>query len=334
MKIIDVHNHLYPVAWMNYLEGRPGSPTMKRTGPTNVVFTYNGMRLATVSRAGHYDPVPRLADLKEYGIDIQILSLTTPSVELVSASEGVAWAKKVNDYFAELCREYKGLFYAYATLPFQDVPESLRELERAHKELKVRGITMFSNINGKPIYGKEFWPIYEMAEAYDLPVFIHPAPPVTTDIMNTMQMPLPLYGFILDTTMAVTGLIFQGVLERFPRLKLIHAHLGGVFPYMVERVNDSFKSYAKDHGFSLPGLPSDYYKRQVYVDAISFHVPAMKCALEYLGVDHILVGTDYAHPVGGPDRIIGCIRELGLPKSDLEKIFWKNAVDLFKLDIR
>jgi len=333
MKIIDVHNHLYPVPWMNYLEGRPGSPTMKRTGPTNVVFSYNGMRLATVSRAGHYDPVPRLEDLKEYGIDIQILSLTTPSVELISASEGVTWAKKVNDYFAELCSEYKGKFFAYATLPFQDVPESLKELERAHKELGAKGITLFSNVKGKPIYAREFWPIYEMAEAYDLPVFIHPAPPVTTDIMNAMQMPLPLYGFILDTTMAVTGLIFQGVLERFPRLKLIHAHLGGVFPYMVGRVNDSFKSYAKDHGFSLQGLPTDYYKRQVYVDAISFYLPAMKCALEYLGADHILLGTDYAHPVGGPDRIIGCIKELALPESDLEKILWKNAVDLFKLDL-
>jgi aminocarboxymuconate-semialdehyde decarboxylase len=306
---------------------------MKRTGPTNVVFSYNGMRLATVSRAGHYDPVPRLEDLKEYGIDIQILSLTTPSVELISASEGVMWAKKVNDYFAELCSEYKGKFFAYATLPFQDVPESLKELERAHKELGAKGITLFSNVKGKPIYAREFWPIYEMAEAYDLPVFIHPAPPVTTDIMNAMQMPLPLYGFILDTTMAVTGLIFQGVLERFPRLKLIHAHLGGVFPYMVGRVNDSFKSYAKDHGFSLQGLPTDYYKRQVYVDAISFYLPAMKCALEYLGADHILLGTDYAHPVGGPDRIIGCIKELALPESDLEKILWKNAVDLFKLDL-
>jgi len=184
-----------------------------------------------------------------------------------------------------------------------------------------------------PIYSPEMFPIYEAAEAYDLPIFIHPAPPLTTEVMKRVQMPLPLFGFILDTTMAVTGLIFQGILARFPKLKILHAHLGGVFPYLVGRIDDSFKSYAKDYGFTLPLPPSEYYKRNVYVDAISFHLPAMKCALEFLGPDHILIGTDYAHPIGGPERIIGCVKDLRLPAGEEEKILWKNAAQLFKLDL-
>jgi aminocarboxymuconate-semialdehyde decarboxylase len=332
MKVIDVHNHLYPKEWMAFLEGRAGSPTMVRTGPTSMIFYYEGARLATVNKPGHYDPELRIKDLDEYGIDIQIISLTTPSVELIPAKEGVVWAKKVNDHLAAVCEKYKGRFYAYATLPYQDVRESVKELERARRELGVKGITMFSSIKDMPIYSPELLPIYEAAETYDLPIFIHPAPPLTTEVMKKVKMPLPLYGFILDTTMAVTGLIFQGILERFPRLKIIHAHLGGVFPYLVGRVNDSFKSYAQDYGLSLPQLPSEYYKRNVYVDAISFHLPAMKCALEFLGADHILIGTDYAHPIGGPERIIGCVKDLGVSAEAYEKILWKNAAQLFKLD--
>jgi len=333
MKVIDVHNHLYPKEWMAFLEGRAGSPTMVRTGPTSMIFYYEGVRLATVSNPGHYDPEPRMKDLDKYGIDIQIISLTTPSVELIPAAEGVMWAKRVNDYYAEVCEKYKGRLYPMATLPYQDIKESVKEMERARRDLGARGITLFSSIREKPIYSPEMLPIYEAAEAYDMPVFIHPAPPLTTEVMKRVQMPLPLFGFILDTTMAVTGLIFQGILERYPKLKIIHAHLGGVFPYLVGRIDDSFRSYAKDYGLSLPLPPSEYYRRNVFVDAISFHLPAMKCALEFLGPDHILVGTDYAHPIGGPERVIDCIKDLGLPAETEEKILWKNAAQLFKLTL-
>ena len=332
MKVIDVHNHLYPKEWMAFLDGRAGSPTMVRTGPTSMIFYHEGARLATVSNPGHYDPEPRMKDLDRYGIDIQIISLTTPSVELIPVAEGVVWAKKVNDYFAQVCEKYKGRLYPMATLPYQDVKESVKEMERARKDLGARGITLFSSIRDKPIYSPELLPIYEAAEAYDMPIFIHPAPPLATEVMKRVQMPLPLFGFILDTTMAVTGLIFQGILERYPRLKIMHAHLGGVFPYLVGRINDSFKSYAKDYGLSLPLPPSEYYRRNVYVDTISFHLPAMKCAFEFLGADHILLGTDYAHPIGGPERIVESVKALRLPAGDEEKIFWKNATLIFKLD--
>lgn len=333
MKTIDVHNHLYPQAWMEYLDGRAGSPTMVRTGPTSVIFYSDGMRLATVTRPGHYDPEPRIKDLEEYGITTQIVSLTCPSVELIPAREGVLWAKKVNDYMADMCSKYSGKFYAYVTLPFQDVKESVRELERAHKDLGAKGVMLFSNLAGKPVYAPEFFPIYEAAAEYDMPFFIHPASPITADAMKVAQMPLPLYGFIMDTTMAITGLIFTGVLEKLPKLKFIHGHLGGVFPYMVGRINDCYKSYAKDHGYyDLPKPPSDYYREQVWDDVISFHIPAMKCALEFMGADHLLIGTDYAHPIGGPERAAEFVKMLGLSQEDTEKIFYKNAMKLFNIE--
>lgn len=332
MKVIDIHNHLFPKEWMDYLEGRKGSTTLKRTGPTEMIFYYKGVRLSTVNKVGHYDPEARMKDLDKYGIDIQIISLTTPSVELISRREGVIWAKKVNDYLATVCEKYRGRLYAYATLPLQDVKESVKELERAYKVLGAKGVIIFSNIRGMPIYSPKFFPIYEAVEAYEIPIFIHPAPPLTTEVMKKAMMPLSLFGFTLDTTMAVTGLIFQGILERFPQLKIIHAHLGGVFPYLVGRVEDCFRTYSKDYGFSLERPPSEYYKRNVYVDAISFHLPAMKCALEFLGPEHILIGTDYAHPIGGPEKVVGFVKGLGLSQEETEKILWKNSAKLFKLE--
>ncbi len=330
-KVIDVHNHLYPKEWIAYLEGRKGPLTLTRTGPTNMIFHYEGTRLATINVPGHYDPEPRMKDLDAYGIDIQIMSLTAPGLELLPPADGVAWAKKVNDYFAEVCERYKGRLYFNAALSCRDVKESVKEIERARKELDAKGITMFSNIGGIPIYAPEFLPIYEAAEAYDLPIFIHPAPPVTTEAMKKVRMPLPLFGFILDTTMAVTGLIFTGVLEKYPGLKIVHAHLGGVFPYLVGRINDCFHAYKGDYGFSLQEDPSEYYRRNVYEDAISFHQPAVKCALEFMGADHIMIGTDYAHPIGGPERVTESVRALGLSDEETEKIMWKNAARLYKI---
>ena len=333
MKVVDVHNHLYPSEYLEYLEGRTDSPIkVERTGPTHWIIYYKGIPLGHMSKPGHFEPEARIKDIDEYGIDVQILTLPAPGVEHLPASDGVEWARRVNDRLAEICRNYKGRFYAGASLPYQDVDAALKELERAKKDLDVRGIMMFSNIAGKPIYAPELMPIYEMAEAYELPIFVHPAPPVTTDAIREMHLPLPLFAFIMDTSMAVCGLIFHGVLEKFPRLKIIHAHLGGVFPYMVGRIDDCYKSYEKEFNYSIPEPPSVYYKRQVYVDAISFHLPAMKCALDYLGPERMVIGTDYAHPIGGPERVTGFVKALGLPEADLEKILWGNAARLYKLD--
>jgi len=190
---------------------------------------------------------------------------------------------------------------------------------------------MFSNINGRSIASPEFYPIYAEAEEYELPILIHPAPPLTTDVMKTLRLPPPLFGFVLDTTMAVVSLIFQGVLEKYPKLKLIHCHLGGVVPYMVGRIDDSFNSYSEEYGFELPMAPSGYYKRQVYVDSISYHLPAMRCCLDWLGPDHIMLGTDYAHPIGHIEETIRYIRDMGLSEEDTDKILGGNAASIFRL---
>lgn len=332
VRTVDVHNHLYPKIWLDYLEKRTKSPTMKWTGPTSIVFYAEDVIVAHVDRAGHYDPVPRIEDMDRYGLDTQILSLTIPGVEELPTREGVTWARKINDYYADLSQKYPGRFYFCAALPYQDVNQAVKELERAHKDLGAKGITMFSNINGKPVASPEFEPIYAKANEYELPILVHPTTPLTRDAMKKVRLPFQLFGYTLDTTMAVIGLIFQGVLEKYPKLKLIHSHLGGVAPYTVGRMEDSFKGYAKEWGIELPQTPSYYYRRQVYPDSINYHEPSLRCCLAWMGADHICLGTDYAHRVGRPEKAVAYIKDLGLSKEDTNKILGGNAARIFKLE--
>jgi len=332
IRTIDVHNHLYPTEWTDYLEKSTGRITMKRTSPTSMIFYADGVPTVHISKVGHYDPEARLVDMDKYGIDVNILSVSIPSVEVLPEKEGVTGAKKLNDYYASLCQKYPKRFYAFATLPYQNVDEATKEMERAFKDLGAKGIMMFSNINGSPIASPELYPIYAKAEEYELPIFIHPGPPLTADVMSKLRLPSPLFGFVFDTTMAVISMIFQGVLEKYPRLKLIHSHLGGVAPYSVGRIDDCFNNYYKEYELELPKAPSEYYKEQVYVDSISYHLPAMRCCFDWLGPDHIMLGTDYAHPVGHIEVAMRDVMDMGLSKEATDKILGGNAVRIFKLE--
>ena len=329
---VDVHTHLFPKEWIDYLEKSSGRITMERTGPTSMTFYADGVPLVHISRAGHYDPEAMLEDMDKHGIDAMIVSLTIPGVEVVPAKDAIIWARKVNEYYASLCQKYPKRFYAYAALPYQDTDEATKELERAYSDLGLKGIMMFSNINGKPLTSPEFYPIYAKAEEYDLPVLIHPGPPLTANLMKELRLPSPLFGFVFDTTIAVISLIFQGVLEKYPKLKLIHSHLGGVVPYMVGRIDDCFNNYFQEYGLELPKAPSVYYREQVYVDSISYHLPAMKCCFDWLGPDHIMLGTDYAHPIGHIEVAKRDIMDMGLSEEDTDKILGRNAARIFKLE--
>lgn len=331
-RTIDVHNHLYPNQWMDFLEKRRDSPRMVKTSPTSMIFYIDDVAIAHIDRAGHYDIKSRIQDMDKAGIDTQMLSLTIPSVELINIAEGVIWARKINDYFAEVCQKYPGRFYAYATLPYQDVDAALKELERANKDLGVKGITMFSNINGKPISSSEFLPIYGQAEDYDLPIFIHPAVPLTMEIMKKHRLHTAMYGATLDSTIAVVSLIWQGILEKYPKLKIIHSHLGGMVPYLVQRMDDCWRSFSAELGLKLFKKPSEYYQSQVYPDSISYFLPAMRCCLEFVGPNHICLGTDYAHRIGNLENAIDWIKKLELSKEDTDKILGQNAARIFKLE--
>jgi len=330
---IDVHNHLYPIEWIKELEGK-SNPKMVKTGPTSYVAYVNDIPVAHVDRAGHYDPAARVEDLDKAGMDAQILSQTIPSVELLNKEEGVAWAKRINESMAKVCQQYPGRFYFYITLAYQDMDESIKEIERCKKEMGeyAKGIMFFSNINGKPVTSPEFMPLYAVAEKNGLPILVHPASPLTDEVMKKVRLPFQLFGYTLDTTMAIATLIFNGVMEKHPKLDLIHCHLGGMAPYMLRRMDDAFKGYGKEWGYAdLPKKPSEYYKAQVYPDTCNFNKAAVTCCYQEMGADHIVLGTDYAHRVGDPEGAIGEVQALDVSQDEKEAILGLNVKRIFNL---
>ena len=340
IRTVDVHNHLYPKMWMDFLEKRTDSPRMVRTADGTRSFYFGKTIFATIRFAGHYDPAARIEDLDRCGLDCQVLSSTIPSIDFLPPREAADWASRLNDYFAEVCRTYPGRFYAYATLSYQDIDKAQKELERAYKELNAKGVLIFSNINGKPLASPEFHPIYAMAEEYGLPLFVHPTVPLINDVLKQDKhfggLASAVFGYTLDTSLAVLGLIWNGVLEKFPGLTIIHSHTGGVVPYLSGRMEELWRLQLpseKTAGFELPHTPSDYYKNQVYPDSVSTFLPAVRCCLEYVGAKHMLLGTDYAHRMGIWDQAVGLIKELGLSEADTDSILGENAAKLFKLDI-
>jgi aminocarboxymuconate-semialdehyde decarboxylase len=329
-KTIDVHNHLFPKHWVDFLGKRTEFPNMKQNG-SEMIFYSHGFRCARIKDSGHYKPEARIDDMDRCGLETQIMSLTLPSVEELPLDEAVKWSQEINNYFAEVCQNYPGRLYAFATLPYQDVEESVKEIDRAFNNLGVKGISMFSNINFKPICSPEFYPIYAKAEEYGLPIFIHPAVPYTLEVMKQHRLVPSLYGFTLDTTMAVMGLISTGVLEKFPKLNLIHAHLGGVVPYLVQRMESCWgvtSGFFSDQEIKLTKTPSEYYKNQVYPDTMSAYLPAMRCCLDFVGPKHMCLGTDYAHGIGNWEQAIDFITQLNLSKEDTQSILWGNAAKI------
>jgi aminocarboxymuconate-semialdehyde decarboxylase len=263
-----------------------------------------------------------------------VLSHTCPGVAELPVKESIEWAQKINNIFAEICETYQGRFYFLATLPPGDVDEALKEMERAHKELGARGFQMYSSIEGELVTEKKFYPIFEKAAEYGVPVKIHPSfRPLTTEAMQKVGLPLQLYGFTLDTTMALTLMLFQGMFEKLPGLKVIHSHLGGMAPYMMGRIDTAFKRYSKEICVDCTLPPSEAYKTHVYIDTLSMHVPAIKCAYEYMGIDHLLFGTDYPHRASGTvEGNLETLDKVGFSNKDKEKVLSKNAMKLFSLE--
>lgn len=335
-RTVDVHNHYYPQDYLQYLLSRTGKRVRAdQTGPDSYVVRAGEVIVAHIDRPGHYDMEARMRDLDAAGMDTQIMSQTIPGPELLEPDEGVYWAKKINDAYAEAARDYPHRIYTYASLPYQVPDEACRELERCHKDLGVKGIQMFSNCQGDVMFDPKFDGIFALADEYDLPILMHPTVPLTADAMDKSRIPYQLYGYTVDSTLAVISLIFNGVFEKHKKIRMIHAHLGGIAPYMVRRLEDSWAGYAKEWGLELSEHPEETYRKRIYPDTTSFYMPAMKCCFEWMGVEHLVIGTDYAHRVGDPEGAIQCIfdlgRELDLSQDKVDLLLGKNAEKMFNL---
>ena len=276
----------------------------------------------------------------------QLLTIAGPNIEsITSPPDTVELARMANDGLAELVSKYPDRFIgAAACLPMNDVDAALREADRAIQQLGFRGVEIFTDICGKPLDRSEFFPIYEKMQAYDLPILLHPRRANTTadypDEEKSQFLIYTNFGWPFETAKAMARLAFGGVLERFPRLKILTHHAGGLVPFFAKRIelswdfNRTLMGY-QDDGQTLSKAPIEYYK-QFYCDtAIQGNTPALMCALDFFGADHMMFATDSPYDDEMGVRVyretIPAVEAMAISRADKDKIFEGNALRLFKL---
>ena len=326
MRIIDFHNHYYPPAYLDALRSGGSAVEVTIDGDGNPRIYYPGDYNICVP--AHRDIEYRERVLAEHGVDTQVLTLTTPGTHAEAPATAVRFAALVNDAFASIARTGRGRFTALATLPLNDPAASVKELERACRDLGFRGAMLFSNVNGGGLNDQRFWPLYEAANDLGAVLYIHPTHPVGVEAMTDFWL-MPLVGFLMDTTLAAAKLVFAGVPERFPRIQWALCHLGGAIPYLAERLDRGFHSFSECRA-NIPRPPSEYLK-QFYYDTVNFDPRAIELAIAFAGVNHIMAGSDYPHQIGSIPRMLETIRGLDLSDQDKAAIFGGNAARLLEL---
>jgi aminocarboxymuconate-semialdehyde decarboxylase len=323
---IDFHNHFYPRAYLDELGKGRGYAIVERDAHGRLLIHYEGDYNIVVGP--HIDLEARLEDMNRCGIDMQVLTLTTPSVERESPERGIRLAELANDGFGEIVERHPDRFTALAALPLQDPGAAADELERGVRECGLSGGTLMSNVGGRPLDSEEFMPVYEAAVRLDVPLFIHPTSPINSKAMVDYRL-VPILGFGVDTTLLVLRLVFGGVLKRLPGLKLVASHLGGVFPYLRGRIETGFNAYpeCKAH-ISEP--PSKYLKR-IWMDSIIYDQDVLMSAIAFSGAEKIVLGSDHPHQIGDIANAVERIKKLDINEGDKEKILGGNAAELLKL---
>jgi predicted TIM-barrel fold metal-dependent hydrolase len=276
----------------------------------------------------------------------QILTIAGPNVEsITSPRDAVECARIANDEMAELVAKYPDRFVtACACLPMSDVDATLAEIDRAIGELGFRGVEIFTDINGKPLDAPEFLPIFEKMQAYDLPILLHPRRTNSTPDYATEDRSRFLvytnFGWPFESSAAMARLAFGGVLERCPTLTIITHHAGGLIPFFHKRIELSWdfnreRMGYQDDGQTLSRSPIDYYRRFYCDTAIQGNTPALMCAYEFFGADHMVFATDtpYDNELGSRlyRETIPAVAAMPIAEADRRKIFEGNARRLFKL---
>jgi predicted TIM-barrel fold metal-dependent hydrolase len=255
---------------------------------------------------------------------------------------------------AEICARHPDRFPGFvASLPMNNAAASLAEITRAIEELGARGIQIFTNVNGRPLDEPEFAPIFERMHAYDLPIWMHPARgPGMSDYATEKKSKYEiwwLFGWPYETSAAMARMVFAGFFDRWPGLKIITHHMGAMVPFFEARIGlgmDQLGSRTGDEDYapilkemSARGKrPVDYFRLFYNDTAVNGSRPAIRCGLDFFGVDRCLFGTDCPFdPEGGPLFIretIKAIDSLELSSGDREKLYTRNAQRMLRLAAR
>jgi aminocarboxymuconate-semialdehyde decarboxylase len=271
-------------------------------------------------------------------IDVSVVTNAAHYLRGKHPSEELAAVQKWTDYAIAIQEKYKGVIYGFATILPCGGPAFVKEAERAIRELGLKGIFIHSSHKGQYPDDDEARPFWELVQDLDVPVMIHP-PHVGfgEERMNEYRLASSI-GRPFDLCLALGRLIVRGVLEDFPRVKLVSSHGGGGICEVIGRMDYAYE--LQDEAYFLGSYapmkikhPPGHYLKQIYVDTVTYHLPAARLALETLGPDRVLYGSDAPPLTSLKPRAIELVNNLNLPEPQREAVFWRNAANLLKLPV-
>ena len=282
----------------------------------------------------------RLKSMDDNGITVQVLSVDSSGANLLKPQDGPAFAMQYNDLIAQRISGFENRFTAFAHLPMTAPLAAADELERAVKEHHFCGAMIRGLTQDKFLDQPEFAPIFECAEKLDVPIYLHPGLP-PKGIADIYYSGLPNYsgmaealacygwGWHSETALHVLRLLFSGIFDRYPKLKLIIGHMGEMLPMMMARSEKAFKP---GNGGANQRTLTDTFRDQVHITTSGFFTqPPLKIALDTFGIDNIMFSIDY--PFSTNEMGIEFLNAIELPDEELAKITHGNADKLLKLNL-
>ena len=332
MKTIDIHAHLVPQSlWRAVDAGREWYGFRHEPGPGVGTVTGNGKRSHFTSPKVRFTPEERIADMDAQGVDIQVVSIHTPFFGYhLDREQGRQLAREVNDEIAGMTRQWPERFAGFATLPMQDVDAAIEELERAVTVLGLKGAELDTEVNKQQWDAPEFLPLFKAAESLGAVLFYHPQPQHNFMMERTTRYGLfNSLGVIFEDAIVVAMLIFGGVLDACPDLKVCIAHGGGPACYAMGRLDRNWQR-AVEAPRSLPNPPSSY-QRRLYYDTVVGNEPALRFLLDQVGADRVVLGSDWPFVPWDPSPA-GWVQGLqSLSQDEKEQILSRNLVSLLNL---
>ena len=316
---IDLHTHLVPEGWEDWAARFGGAqwPRLVRKDACRATIMTGDKFFRDIDDRS-WSPARRIEDMDRLGIDRQALS--PPPVMFcywADARANAAFARLQNENVAAVAARHPARFVGMATVPLQDTDLAVKELRHCRERLGLRAVEIGSCPAGRDFDDPVLFPFFEACADLDVAVFVHPANPlVGQDRLTKYYFPL-IVGNPLETALAISKLIFGGVLERLPALRLCFAHGGGAFPFTLARLDHGWK--VRPEGPAAIPKPPREYARRLYFDSLTLSAANLRFIVEQFGADRVVIGSDYPFDMGSDDPV-AALAEANLPAAAIAQI--------------